>query len=64
MILSRRLLENKIVKNSLKSDYPPPEVVALTPIFASHREFFLITHTFRAKPRQDITATKGRRFTS
>ncbi len=28
-----------LVKNSLKSDYPPPEV-ALTPIFASHREFF------------------------
>ena len=35
------LSTEKRVKNSLKSDYPPPEVVALTPIFASHREFFL-----------------------
>ncbi len=31
------------VPNSLKSDYPPPEEVALTPIFASHREFFCHT---------------------
>jgi hypothetical protein len=28
------------VKNMLKSDYPPPKEVALTPIFASHRKFF------------------------
>jgi len=39
------------VKNSLKSDYPPPKEAALTPIFASHREFFKTTHAFRAKPR-------------
>jgi hypothetical protein len=44
------------VKNPLKSDYPPPEEVALTPIFAAHR-FFFGAHAFRAKPRQGITAT-------
>ncbi len=31
------------VKNSLKSDYPPPEEVALSPIFAAHRDFFYRT---------------------
>ncbi len=35
-----------IVKNSLKSDYPPPKEVALTPVFASHREFFKSHMTF------------------
>lgn len=30
----------KIVKNLLKSDYPPLKEVALTPIFAMHRKFY------------------------
>jgi len=49
----------RVVKNSLKSDYLPPELMpfGFNPDFCFAPRIFLIAHAFRAKPRQDITAT-------
>jgi len=38
------------VKKLLKSDYPPPKEVALTPIFASHRKFLRPTKPYGQSP--------------
>jgi hypothetical protein len=44
----------RIVKNSLKSDYPPPEEVSLTPILALHREFFNSHTPFGQSPARTL----------
>ncbi len=41
------------VKNLLKSDYPPPKEVALTPIFALHRKFFFRRTCLSCKAPQE-----------
>ena len=45
-----------LVKNSLKSDYQPPEEVALNPIFVSHRELAAPTYFEPAKVKSLIQA--------
>jgi hypothetical protein len=47
-----------IVKNLLKSDYPPPEEVALTPIFAAHRKFFHPHMPFGQSPARTLPRPK------